>query len=125
MSPQEQIAIKEQELLAALQANDCTALDNLLHNDLLFILPTGHTITKELDIATYRSGNMVIAALVTDGQHINVIEDTAVVSVRIHFLGRYYKELIDATFNYLRVWKLCDGEWRVIAGSATHDTTIQ
>lgn len=52
----ESIVTAEIELLTAIKNADVAALENLLHDDLLFNLPDGNTITKEFDLNSHRSG---------------------------------------------------------------------
>jgi len=113
----EQIVNAEIELLTAIKNANVTALEELLHDDLLFNLPDGQTITKEFDLEAYRSGKMKIDALEASDQLINIIHDTAVVSVAILLKGTYNQEPIKGNFRYIRVWKQCDEKLKVIAGS--------
>lgn len=65
----------EIELLTAIKNADVLALERILHDDLLFNLPDGQTITKEFDLNSYRSGKMKIDVLEASDQVINVIDD--------------------------------------------------
>ncbi|WP_231634864.1 nuclear transport factor 2 family protein [Pedobacter sp. PACM 27299] len=40
----------ENQLYDAMKSSNVEMLDKLLHNDLLFIVPSGETITKEMDL---------------------------------------------------------------------------
>lgn len=117
MNTREQIILNEDRLLTAIQNGDIENLDLLLHEDLLFNLPNGVTITKAMDMETYTSGNLVVHAILSSEQQINLIKDTAVVSVKIELKAVYTSQSIEGIFRYLRVWKLFDQEWKVIAGS--------
>ena len=114
-----QIVASESQLLKAIQNSDVHALDALLHEDLLFNLPGGETITKEIDMETYRTGNMAVHKLLSDEQVIHIIGDTAVVSVKIEIAGKYFGAAFSGAFRYIRVWKSFEGAWKVIAGSST------
>jgi len=107
----------EIELLTAIKNSDVLALDKILHDDLLFNLPTGQTITKEFDLNTYRSGKMNIHALEASDQIINIIGDTAVVAVIISLKGAFDNNPINGVFRYIRVWKQFSEGLKVIAGS--------
>ncbi|WP_412465496.1 nuclear transport factor 2 family protein [Pedobacter sp. KLB.chiD] len=117
MSATEQIILHEDKLLTAIQRGDVESLDTLLHDDLLFILPNGVTITKAMDMETYTSGNMVVHSIIPSEQQINLIDDTAMVSVKIELNAVYHSQSVEGIFRYLRVWQLFDQEWKVIAGS--------
>ncbi|MFC0778118.1 nuclear transport factor 2 family protein, partial [Flavobacterium sp. HJSW_4] len=54
----ETVVNAEIELLTAIKKSDVLALDTILHDDLLFNMPDGQTITKEFDLQVYRSGRM-------------------------------------------------------------------
>lgn len=109
----------EIELLTAIKNADVSVLEKMLHDDLLFNLPGGQTITKEFDLNTYRSGKMKIDFLEASDQIINCIGDTAIVSVMVLLKGNYDNNLLDGTFRYIRVWKQFGEDLKVIAGSCT------
>ena len=100
-----------------MQRADIRVLDELLHDDLAFHLPTGECITKAADFATYRSGNMTIETLKATDQHIRLVYDIATVSVIVALKGRYYDQVIDGRMRYLRVWAWGGEGWQVVAGS--------
>ena len=50
----------EKQLLEAMKKSDIEILDQLLHEDLLFVLPSGEVITKKMDLETHKSGNLVL-----------------------------------------------------------------
>jgi len=113
----ETIVNAEIELLTAIKTADVATLDKMLHDDLLFNLPDGQTITKEFDLESYRSGKMKIESLEASDQIINIIDNTAVVSVVILLKGIYDNNPIGNSFRYIRVWKQFDESVKVIAGS--------
>lgn len=113
----EDVVNAEIELLTAIKNTDVSALEKALHDDLLFNLPDGQTITKEFDLNVYRSGKMKINALEASDQIINIIGDTAVVSVMISLKGTYDNNAVDGAFRYIRVWKQFGESLKVIAGS--------
>ena len=107
----------ENELLSAIKNADILVLQRLLHDDLLFNLPNGETITKEMDLNGYRSGKMEIDVIETSNQLINIIEDFAVVCVSVLLKGTFDNLPLDGNFRYVRVWKHFDKSLKVIAGS--------
>lgn len=113
----ETIVNAEIELLTAIKTADIPTLDKMLHDDLLFNLPDGQTITKELDLNSYRSGKMKIDVLEASDQIINIIDDVAVVSVIVMLRGTYDGNVLNGAFKYIRVWKQFDESLKVIAGS--------
>ncbi|MDB5014442.1 MAG: hypothetical protein JWQ25_2644 [Daejeonella sp.] len=114
----EQIEACEERLLHAFEVNDLLAFDELLHDDLLFNMPNGQTITKAIDLESHRLGNLKIGSIAASEQVINVINDHAIVCVTIKMTGTYLDQLIDGKFRYQRIWKSIDDDrWKIIAGS--------
>jgi ketosteroid isomerase-like protein len=107
----------ENRLLDAIRNGDINTLDELLHDSLIFNIPTGQTITKEMDIENYRSGIMSVYDISTTDQTIKTIDNISTVVVTIHLKAKYADQIIDGKFRYLRVWKLFNNSWKIIAGS--------
>ena len=107
----------EKRLLEAILNGDINILDQLLHESLIFNIPTGQTITKEMDIENYRSGIMSVYDISTTEQIINTLGDISTVVVSVHLKAKYADQIIEGKFRYLRVWKLFNNSWKVIAGS--------
>ena len=117
MTQDEEINECEKRLLEALTTGDIKVLDELLHDNLIFNIPTGQTITKEMDIENYRSGNLKVSEILATDQIIMSIDDISTVAVTLHLNAKYADQIIDGNFRYLRVWKLIKNSWKVIAGS--------
>jgi len=120
MTPVEQLLESEEKLFAAIRTADVAALDALIHDDLLFHLPNGQLATKTDDLDAYRSGNMVVSSIEPGEPVVRVFGDTAVVSVSVDLKGSYFGQELDEKLRYLRVWKLVEGRWQIIAGSCTN-----
>jgi len=112
------IVAQEQALLAAMQSADLEALNALLHEDLRFMLPNGQSITKSMDLETYASGGMKISSLVASNLEIQILGDSAVVTVNLAMKGQFFEQALDGDYAVLRVWKLSGEQWKVIAGSS-------
>lgn len=109
----------EEQLLAAMKASDVQALDQLLHDDLLFIIPNGQTITKRMDLDSHRAKQMVVEQLTAHYEQISLINDCAVVTLTLDTKGVMMNERIEGSYRYIRVWKMTGDLCRVIAGSCT------
>ena len=116
MTQDEQIIECEKRLLEALKTGDIQVLDELLHDNLIFNIPTGQTITKEMDIENYRSGIMTVYDILTTDRTIKTTENISTVVVTVYLKAKYADQIIDGKFRYLRVWKLSNNSWSVIAG---------
>ncbi|WP_228479138.1 nuclear transport factor 2 family protein [Flavobacterium soyangense] len=117
MTQDEQIIECEIRLLEAMKAGNIKVLDELLYDDLIFNIPTGHTITKSMDIENYQSGIMTVSEIVATDQIIKSINNISTVAVTLHLKAKYADQIVDGKFRYLRVWKLFDNSWKVVAGS--------
>ena len=117
MTQLQQIIDCESQLLQAIKTSDIKILAALFHVDLIFNIPTGQTITKPMDIENYRSGIMTVSEITATDQIIKTIDDIATVVVTINLKAKYANQTIDGKFRHLRVWKLFDNSWKVIAGS--------
>ena len=98
--------------------NDADAINDLLHDDLLFIIPTGQTINKVMDLANIRSKNLRITDISSSELLINLIGDNAIVCAHLEVTGSCFNQLIEGRFRYIRVWNLVVANWKVIGGSA-------
>lgn len=112
-----EISACEQQLIEAMRQHDVDTLESLLHDDLLFVIPTGQVVTKQMDLENYRSGNLVISDIITHDQQVSLVADNAVVSVVLNLKGAYLDQPIDGMFRYIRTWKRFNEQWKVIAGA--------
>jgi hypothetical protein len=112
-----QVIASEKNLLEAMKTSNVELLDKLLHDELLFNGPDGETATKAIDLKNYRSGNINLHTVESSDQMLNTIGDNVVVAVTVEIKGTYLEQEIDGKFRYLRVWKLFETDWKVIAGS--------
>jgi hypothetical protein len=112
-----QIIECEGKLLDAFTNKDLITLDTLIHDGALFILPNGITVTKSMVLDNYRKGDTAMTSIKPSDQKINLIENTAVVSVNLEMIGKYNDKIISQQFRYIRVWKLHNDTWQVIAVS--------
>lgn len=112
-----QIVEAEIKLLEAMKTGDITSLNDMLHDDLLFVIPTGQTVTKEMDLSNLKSGKLKIDEISSSQQEISIIGDNAIVSVNITLKGNYLDQPINGTFKYIRTWKLFNNKWQVIDGA--------
>jgi hypothetical protein len=117
MKNKEQVMACEKKLLDAFMNKDLKIIEELLHEHSIFVYPNGETVTKAMVLENYRSGNSAFTNISASDQLINLIEDTAVVSVNLELKGKYHDQVISSEFRYIRVWKLFNNGWKVIAVS--------
>jgi ketosteroid isomerase-like protein len=121
----EQVMLHEQRLIEAVKVSDVKTIRNMLHDDLLFLVPSGDIITKQMDLASHEAGNMIVERLDTSDYETHMHGDTAVVSLIIDTLGsikmetqgKSFDQRMEGKFRYLRIWKHLDGRLQVISGS--------
>ena len=113
----EEIITIENQLIEAIKTSDVNSLDRMLHDDLLFIAPNGQTVTKEIDLASHRSGQMEVEQLIANFENVKVMGDNAVVIVVYNTKGKMLGTLIEGQFRYIRVWKMFPDGLKVVAGS--------
>lgn len=107
----------ENILLDAIKKSDVSVLEKILHDDLLFMVPGGNVITKALDLASHRAGEMVVEEIIPSIEQINIIGDTAVVTVVYDSKGSMLGTPIQGKFRYIRFWKQFPDGIKVIGGS--------
>ena len=113
----ENVLAYENRLYKAMKESDTTMLDSLLHDDLLFIIPTGEVITKEQDLKNYKEGIIEIKELIPQTESLNIIGDTAVITLTIVLKGRFRGDSFETRYRYIRFWKSIENELKVIGGS--------
>lgn len=114
---EQKVLESEKELLEAMKNSDVEVLDQLLHDDLLFVLPSGDVITKQMDLETHKSGNLTLQEITSSIDSIKQIDDTVVVTLSSKITGKMLGQGFEGNFRYMRVWKMFEGQLKVIAGS--------
>lgn len=107
----------ENQLREAMKKSDVEILEQLLHDDLLFVLPSGEVISKKTDLETHQSGNLVLEEITSSIDSIRQIDENVVVTLSSKLKGKMLEQNFEGNFRYLRVWKMFDGQLKVIAGS--------
>lgn len=110
---------QESRLYRAIRSGDIAELDQLLHDDLLFVLPDGRTVTKEEDLAAYRDGSLKVGELSPSLEKLNIIGDVAVVTLTKNLSGTFNDAPFELVYRYIRFWKKSDEGIKVVGGSAT------
>lgn len=114
---QETILNQEKKLCEAIKKSDIQVLDELLHNDLLFVIPGGDVITKEIDLKTYRDGTLKIDELIPNVENLNIIDDLAIITLTMALKGHFNNDAFEAKYRYIRFWKKFPEGLKVVGGS--------
>ncbi len=113
----EEVVDAENKLFAAQLISDVDILDQLLHDDLIGIAPTGQIITKEMDLNSHRAGTMIIEEASTEIEEIKITGDIAVSIVSMKAKGKMMGTPLEGHFRYLRVWKRFDDTLKIVGAS--------
>lgn len=79
--------------------------------------PNGQIITKAIDLASHRAGEMLVEQLILTIENITIFDDTAIVVVVYTTKGTMLGNPIQGLFRYIRIWKQFPDGMKVIAGS--------
>lgn len=107
----------EEKLIKGISTSDVSFLETILHDDLLFLAPNGQVITKAIDLASHRSGDMVVEKITSAIEDIKLINDTAIVVMVYDTRGTMLGNPIEGKFRYIRIWKKFNDGIKVIGGS--------
>ena len=113
----EDVVEAENELFSAQLISNVDILDQLLHDDLVAVAPTGQIVTKEMDLNSHRAKTMIIedASIIIDD--IKIIGDTALSIVTMTAKGKMMGTPLEGQFRYFRVWKRFDDTLKVVGAS--------
>ncbi|MBO6573985.1 MAG: nuclear transport factor 2 family protein [Rhodothermales bacterium] len=111
---------RELQIRAAIAQSSIPDLEDLIHQDLVFVIPSGAVLTKQADLESHRTGTISIAAADYSEDHIARVGSNFVTTTRVHLTGTWQRNPFKGDFRYIRVWaRSKGGEWQVIAGSGT------
>ncbi len=113
----ENIVDAENKLFSAQLISDVNILDQLLHDDLIAVAPTGQIVTKEMDLDSHRAKTMIIEEASTEIDDIKIMGDTALSIVTMTAKGKMMGTPLEGKFRYFRVWKRFDDTLKVIGAS--------
>lgn len=111
------ILVYEEKLYEAMKNENLTILNDLLHDDLLFTLPSGQTVTKIMDLESYKEGKLKLHQITPTVEALNIIDDSAIIVLNMELSGKFDHEPFKAKFKYIRFWKKFDDGIKVIGGS--------
>lgn len=110
------INAQEARLRQAILTCNIDELDALIAEDLIFVGHLGQIITKEADLAAYRSGTLKVDRLDLSETDVRPMGEVAVVVTRTSLAGTYGGEAFTGDFRYTRIWRQRGSGWRVVAG---------
>ena len=110
----------EERLRIAMLRSEVSALDELLAPELIFTNHLGQVLTKKDDLESHHSGILRVEALTPSEEHVLLMGEVAILSVRMHLIGSYAGIRSDNDFRFTRVWAQSSGDtWRVVAAHSS------
>lgn len=113
----EDVVEAENKLFSAQLVSNVDMLDQLLHDDLIAVAPTGQIVTKEMDLNSHKAKTMIIEDASTEIDDIKITGNTALAIVTMTAKGKMMGTPLEGKFRYFRVWKRFDGTLKVIGAS--------
>jgi hypothetical protein len=113
----ENVVEAENKLFSAQLVSNVDTLDQLLHDDLIAVAPTGQIVTKEMDLNSHKAKTMIIEDASTEIDDIKIMGDIALSIVTMTAKGKMMGTPLQGKFRYFRVWKRFDGTLKVIGAS--------
>lgn len=107
----------ENKLFSAQLVSNVEILDQLLHDDLLAVAPTGEIITKEMDLNSHKAKTIIIENASIEIDDIKITGDTALSIVTMTAKGKMMGTPLEGRFRYFRVWKRFDDDLKIIGAS--------
>ena len=108
----------EEQIVAAILNSDVEVLDQVLHDQLVFVNHLGMTLSKKQDLTPHITGELKITGLVASDHQLRVFGDTCVVVVTKDIRGSYLSQPFHSKLKFTRIWKSFNGNWKVIAASS-------
>lgn len=113
----EDIVEVENQLFSAQLVSNVNILDQLLHDDLIAVAPTGQIVTKEMDLNAHRAKTMIIEEASTVINEVKITGDTAISIVTMKAKGKMMGTPLEGQFRYFRVWKRFDDTLKIVGAS--------
>lgn len=104
----EDVVEAENKLFSAQLVSDVSILDQLLHDDLVAVAPSGQIVNKEMDLNAHQAKTMIIEEASTEINEIKITGDTALSIVTMTAKGKMMGTPLEGKFRYFRVWKRFD-----------------
>ena len=113
----EEIINLELKLIEAIKTSDIDFIENILHDNLLFLAPNGQIVTKEMDLTSHKSKQMTVEQIIPNFEDCNIIDDTAISVVVYDTKGIMLGQPISGQFRYIRNWKVFNDHIKMVSGA--------
>jgi ketosteroid isomerase-like protein len=109
----------EKEWSDALVQRDTTKLDQILADEFEGVIPTGEVWTKETALMLVKTGTLALTSVELADMKVRVYGDTAVVTGRGLYKGKYKGGDISSDERWSDVFVKKNGRWQCVASQST------
>ena len=118
-SVEDQIRQVEVEWGEAFERRDMATLDRLMANEYVVTDPLGNVRSKAESLAAIQSNEVFFESTTSDNVHVRINGDTAIVTGRSSFRGRYKGWSMTGQYQYTDVLVNRAGAWRAVSSHIT------
>ena len=119
MSTEDEIRQIESDWGEAFERGDMAALDRLMADDYILTDPLGNVRSKAESLAAIQTNELRFESTESDNVKVRVVGDTAVVTGRSTFRGRYKGWPMTGRYQYTDVLVKRSGSWQAISSHIT------
>jgi ketosteroid isomerase-like protein len=110
-----EIYAAESRLRSAMLDGDAEALEALLSEDLVFTDEDGRSVTRDEEVAEFRSRRLRLEVVEVEDLQVRMLGDCAVACLRVRMAGMHDGHSVAGHYAFTRIWRRQDGAWRVEA----------
>ena len=115
MPSEAEIYAAESRLRSAMLDGDAAALEALLSEDLVFTDEDGRSVTRDEEVAEFRSRRLRLDLIEVEDLQVRMLGDCAVTCLRVRMAGTHGGQGVAGHYAFTRVWQKQNGAWRVQA----------
>ncbi|HKY42170.1 MAG TPA: nuclear transport factor 2 family protein [Pyrinomonadaceae bacterium] len=121
---EDQIKQIEIEWGLAFERRDMATLDRLMADEYVVTDPLGNVRSKAESLAAIESSEVLFESSKSDNVHVRINGDTAIVTGRSSFRGRYKGWSMAGQYQYTDVLVKREGDWKAVSSHITAITAI-
>ena len=103
----------------AFERRDMATLDRVMADEYVVTDPLGNVRSKAESLAAIESSEVHFESTTSDNVHVRINGDTAIVTGRSSFKGRYKGWSMAGKYQYTDVLVMRDGDWRAVSSHIT------
>lgn len=106
----------EEQLRQALLTDDIQALEQLLHDDLVFTDQTGIVVGKQEDLNAHASGALKMTEYEILETIVRLYGEMAISVVKEHLAVLVQGTPVSGEYRYTRIWLFDQNRWQIVGG---------